>query len=281
MSQLIAEDEEYVAVSPKREEDNEYELISEPRCMMMGDVEEAKPVALKTNQIFPMSQSSTEEERVAGPKSKVDDESKLKPESKHEPKFEPKPEPKPEAKPEIGDIEEATHPALKTEEDKKSTGGKDSKCGLILDISAIVCLFLMSIFFVCGTVFFHPGTFPFYSSSSRPNEPCVLILMGYLFYIAFSCVDVVRRKSKGLLEIVAASNSILSGILRFIASIFLFSSIGIINVWEGFWIFGCIINLCLFTFDLIIFFPKSNYVFVSWYFTLDGVAGKYDVFGRD
>ena len=162
----------------------------------------------------------------------------------------------------MGDEEEAKtipvpNKSKETSENKKGNTNEcgecsdSSNCNFALDIVAIVCIFLMSIFFLCGATFVHPGT---YFSDSRPDDPFAFILVGTLFYIAFCSIDVVKRKSKGLLEIVAASVSILGGVMWFIASIFLLDGVSQPVVWGGIWITGCLINLYVYIYDLVIYF---------------------------
>jgi hypothetical protein len=130
---------------------------------------------------------------------------------------------------------------------------KKNCCALALDISIIVCLFLMSIFFICGTAFIHPNNYV-----NGPDDPGGFIIVGSMLYIAVVSMDIVKRKSKGIFQIVNGSIAILAGLLWFVGSIFLLRDVGNSKAWGGLWIVGSLLNLYVVTCDLVKLFMNQR-----------------------
>jgi len=128
------------------------------------------------------------------------------------------------------------------EDGDDSSGKKDFYAPI--DIASIVCLFVMSIFFICGSSFVDDG-------DSGLDEPLAFFLVGALVYMAVASLDIVKRKSKGVLEIVGGSIGLLGGLFWFIGSIFLFRSTLDLKAWGGLWICGSLCNLYVITYDLV------------------------------
>ena len=126
-------------------------------------------------------------------------------------------------------------------------------CALALDISIVVCLFLMSIFFICGMAFLHPNSY--YNS---PDDPGGFILFGSMLYIAVVSMDVVKRKSKGIFQIVNGCIAILAGLLWFVGSVFLLRDVANSKAWAGIWIVGSLLNLYVVTCDLVKLFMNQR-----------------------
>ncbi len=109
---------------------------------------------------------------------------------------------------------------------------KKNCSALAMDILSIGFLFLMSIFFICGSAFIHPR-----GSEGRAalDEPYTFFLVGALAYIAHASVDIFKRKSKGTIEMIAASIGLLGGFFWFVGSIFLFRATVDLKSWGGCW----------------------------------------------
>lgn len=130
---------------------------------------------------------------------------------------------------------------------------KKNCCALALDISIIVCLFLMSILFICGTAFLHTNNLV-----NSPDDPGGFIIVGSMLYIAVASMNIVKRKSKGIFQIVNGSIAILAGLLWFVGSIFLLNDVMNRKAWGGLWIVGSLLNLYVVTCDLVKLFMNQR-----------------------
>jgi hypothetical protein len=150
-----------------------------------------------------------------------------------------------------GDSSEMASPGRRM---RRASSGRRNKSWL--DITSIICLFLMSISFICGASFVHP-----YSQTAL-GEPFSFWLIGTIFYIIVGGLDIVKRKSKGVLEVVASWIGLLGGIVWCVGSIFLLNATANLTLWGGLWIAGSLLNLYVVTYDIVMLFKNPvKYLF--------------------
>ncbi len=125
-------------------------------------------------------------------------------------------------------------------------------CSLVaLDIINATCLFLTAISFIVGaTMMLERNNF----YNLLLSEPFSFWLIGALFHLPVASINVVKRKSKGALEIHIASIGLFGSVLWFVASIFLFYNTFDVKAWGLLWILGSIFHLYVTTYDMVIFF---------------------------
>lgn len=141
-------------------------------------------------------------------------------------------------------------------------------CELTLDIVAVVCLFLMSIFLICGTSFFHPSTY-----YDRPAEPYAFFVIAAMLFLTKASIEVYKRKGNGLMDIIFSSLGIGAGFFWFIASIFAFQKTMNPKAFGGIWIIGALFNLTLITFDIVMAFRSpTKYLFHAIAMALEWLA---------
>ncbi len=120
--------------------------------------------------------------------------------------------------------EEITTTPLRQKEEKKDVESqeltRDEKktvkrncCELTLDIISCICVFLMSLFFMAASSYFHPGTWNNYFGRTD-----ALFMMGALAYITSLSIEITKRRSKGVLEIVMTSLGVLGAFIWFVGS---------------------------------------------------------------
>ena len=140
--------------------------------------------------------------------------------------------------------------------DEKGDETTNTNCALALDIVVCVCLYIMSIFFLCGAIFFHPGIT---DDNNLPAEPYTFWLMGVLCYVTMASIEVTQSvPKKKVITIVNKSVALLGGVFWFVGSIFLFSSTYDIRTWAALWLIGVLMLLYVITFDLVTLFVKTS-----------------------
>ncbi len=76
-----------------------------------------------------------------------------------------------------------------------------------------------------------------------------------MFYMAVVSMDIKKRMSKGIFQIVNGSIAILAGLLvRGLGSIFYLRDVSNEIAWSGLWICGSLLNLHVVTCDLVMLF---------------------------
>ena len=139
-----------------------------------------------------------------------------------------------------------------TDQEENISADRGETIALVLDIVQPALIFAMSILFICGTALNHPRFI------GRIRNPYAFLLVGALFYIGSTGLQMHKRKSKGSAEIVACSTGILAGFFWFIASIFTFETTLNESVFGAFWILGSILNLCFITYDIVMVLKKEG-----------------------
>ncbi len=127
-------------------------------------------------------------------------------------------------------------------------------CSLALDIVGTTCLYVMSIFFICGSAFIHPSS---YLDPNRPKEPLVFWTLGVLAYLTTASIDIFKRKEEGALEITMASIALGGGVFWLIGTIFLYNKTNNLNVWCILWLLGSLLNLASITYEIVMLFMTS------------------------
>ena len=118
----------------------------------------------------------------------------------------------------------------------------------VANIVSVVCLYIMSIFFIVGGSFSHPDNM---KEAAKLDEPLTFFFLGTVAFIAVGILDVIKRKSKGGLEIAAGTVGLFGGSFWFIGSIFLFQGTMDLTAWGGLWIIGSMCNLYVATYDIV------------------------------
>lgn len=117
----------------------------------------------------------------------------------------------------------------------------------LLDIINLMSRFIMAIFFLTGSSFIFPDA----RRASRLAEPLVFVLVGVLFYLISSSVELFNKWSMGSTAIILSSFGVLAGVFWFTGSIFLFTSTYQEMVFAIFWIFGSLCNLFVTSFSIV------------------------------
>jgi len=162
-----------------------------------------------------------------------------------------------------GHVEDVEEPAEdKTKETTAATsskkgGGSENccSCSLAMDIISTSLLYVMSLFFIVGGFTTHPRT---YEDPEQLKEPYVFYFLGVVCYLTVAILDVVKRRSMGVLEISMTSIAILGGTLWVVSSILLFSKIFKFRSACYLWILGSICNLASITYDIVMIFVRSS-----------------------
>ncbi len=123
----------------------------------------------------------------------------------------------------------------------KETKKKRNCCELALDIIGCICVFLFSIFFMAASSYFHPGTWTNYF-----GRVDALFMMGTLAYITSLSIEITKRRSKGILEIVMTSIGVLGAFIWFVASF-----ISDTKRFATTFIIGCLFVITFITYDLV------------------------------
>lgn len=128
-------------------------------------------------------------------------------------------------------------------------------CSLALDIVSTSCLYVMSIFFMVGSAFTHPKTYP----QNRPSEPFVFMTLGTISFLTTASIEVYKNRKEDVVAIVMSSLVLVCGVFWFIGSIFLHDdNIMKTQAWGTLWIVGCLFNLTSITYGIVMVFIKSG-----------------------
>ncbi len=141
------------------------------------------------------------------------------------------------------------------EEEAESKGcGDDKCCALTLDIIHTTCVYIMSIFFLAGSIFLYPRVL----ANSPVSEPFTLIFVGTLFHLASSSIEVFKTKAKGILALTMSGVALFGGVLWTIGSIFLFRKIVNEVAFGCLWLLGSLCNLVFITTGIVKIFLASG-----------------------
>mmetsp|Transcript_2831 Transcript_2831/g.4283 ORF Transcript_2831/g.4283 Transcript_2831/m.4283 type:complete len:291 (-) Transcript_2831:284-1156(-) len=144
---------------------------------------------------------------------------------------------------------------------EKKPCGTSTCCMLAFDIIAVVSLFLMSIFFICGAAALQPG-----------GEPVGFFVVASLLFLTKASIEVHKRKFNGVLDIAFSSLGIGAGFFWFVASFFVKPSLES-GPFGGLWIVGTMFNLTLITFDIVMVYRSpANYLFHAIALALEWLA---------
>ena len=98
--------------------------------------------------------------------------------------------------------------------------------------------------------------------AADPTTPMMGKITATVFYIIVGGLDIVKRKSKGVLEVVASWIGLLGGIVWCVGSIFLLNATANLTLWGGLWIAGSLLNLYVVTYDIVMLFKNPvKYLF--------------------
>ena len=141
-----------------------------------------------------------------------------------------------------------TDEELDKKDDEEGTEDCDGDSHLqLLDIISLMSRYIMAIFFLTGSAFIFPDA----RRHSRLAEPLVFILIGVLFYLIYSSIELFNKWSMGSTAIILSSFGVLAGVFWFTGSIFLFTSTYQEMVFAIFWIFGSLCNLFVISFSIV------------------------------
>jgi len=164
----------------------------------------------------------------------------------------------------IKDEEEDKKPAASSPK-KKKEGKKKKKekektpccsCILVLNIVNIACLFLASLFYLCGSIFFHPDTIAKWQD--LPDEPYAFFIVGSLLYTTFTIIELLKKRGHGIVQLIASILNLVGALLWFVSSCFVFSDTFDYLAFGGCWLTGSLLNLTAVTMYITALFMKGS-----------------------
>ena len=138
--------------------------------------------------------------------------------------------------------------------EEEHVADSSAKLAFVLDIAGSALLFVMSIFFICGTAMTHPAQ----AVKIKLREPSTFLLLGSVCYIGNATIQVYRRRKKGSHEFAACSSGVLAGFLWFTGSIFMFTATYDPSTFGGLWIAGSMFNLVFISYDTFAMLKKEG-----------------------
>jgi len=142
-----------------------------------------------------------------------------------------------------------------SKKEESTTPRQENKCcSLALEIICTSCLYIMSIFFLCGSTFLHPST---YFDPNRPDEPFVFWTLGAIAYLTTTSIEIYKRRGKKGLEIAMTSLALGGGVFWLIGTIFVYKRTNNVTAWSILWILGSLLNLASITYGIVTVFMKN------------------------